>query len=104
MTAPHPRSCQPARSLPALLTSIQRTTSTCPSAAGSATPASALSAVLLARPAILTLEEERRRFPAGVLGVLEPRPIVYWDSVEERMGGEAAASGLLMPPFGGRDG
>lgn len=30
------------------------------------------------------LEEERDYFPSG-LSVLEPRPLVYWSSVEERM-------------------
>jgi hypothetical protein len=30
------------------------------------------------------MEEERRDFPSE-LNVLEPRPVVYWGSVEERI-------------------
>jgi hypothetical protein len=30
------------------------------------------------------LEEERRSFGSG-LEILEPRPVVYWGSMEERM-------------------
>jgi hypothetical protein len=30
------------------------------------------------------LEEERKSFGSG-LAILEPRPVVYWGSMEERM-------------------
>jgi hypothetical protein len=33
---------------------------------------------------MLNLEEERRSFGSG-LKILEPRPVVYWGSMEERM-------------------
>lgn len=33
------------------------------------------------------LEEERRAFPSE-LGILEPRPVVYWESMESRVSGE----------------
>ena len=35
---------------------------------------------------MLDLEEERRTFASG-LEILEPRPVVYWGGVEERLGG-----------------
>lgn len=37
------------------------------------------------QPSLVGLEEERRTF-GSELRVLEPRPLVYWGSVEERMG------------------
>lgn len=37
------------------------------------------------RPSILDMQEERRSFGSG-LDVLEPRPVVYWGGLEERMG------------------
>jgi len=33
---------------------------------------------------VLEVEEERRSFGSG-LDVLEPRPVVYWGGMEERM-------------------
>ncbi|KAK5628231.1 hypothetical protein RRF57_003946 [Xylaria bambusicola] len=53
---------------------------------GSASPVHAtINAVLFRQPSILDMEEEKRR--SGVeLSVLEPRPIVYWGGLEERMG------------------
>jgi len=36
------------------------------------------------QPSIAGLEEERRSF-GREMGVLEPRPVVFWMGVEERM-------------------
>jgi hypothetical protein len=36
------------------------------------------------QPSIAGLQEERRTFATG-LNILEPRPIVYWGSVEDRI-------------------
>jgi len=33
---------------------------------------------------MVDMEEERRSFGSG-LEILEPRPVVYWGSLEERM-------------------
>lgn len=46
---------------------------------------STINSIIFRQPSIRGLEEERKSFPRG-LNVLEPRPIVYWSSVEERMG------------------
>jgi hypothetical protein len=34
---------------------------------------------------MLEMDEERKSFASG-LEILEPRPIVYWGGLEERMG------------------
>jgi hypothetical protein len=34
---------------------------------------------------MIELDEERRNFAFG-LEILEPRPVVYWGGLEERMG------------------
>jgi len=36
------------------------------------------------QPPMVDMEEEKRTFGSG-LDVLEPRPIVYWGGMEERM-------------------
>jgi hypothetical protein len=46
---------------------------------------STINSIIFRQPSILDLEEERKSF-GSELGILEPRPIVYWGSVEERMG------------------
>ncbi|KAJ1333893.1 hypothetical protein MN608_03891 [Microdochium nivale] len=52
----------------------------------SASPSkTAVNAVLFRQPSIVDLESERRTSGA-VLDMLEPRPIVYWGGVEQRMG------------------
>jgi hypothetical protein len=48
-------------------------------------PAVAINSVIVRQPSIVNLEEERRSF-ASELSILEPRPIVYWAGLEERMG------------------
>ncbi|KAI0427288.1 hypothetical protein F5Y09DRAFT_316702 [Xylaria sp. FL1042] len=54
------------------------------SSSGSSSPISTINAVLVRQPSILGMEEEKRR--SGVeLSVLEPRPIVYWGGLEERI-------------------
>lgn len=45
----------------------------------------AINSVLHRQPSIVDLEMERQSSGA-VLDMLEPRPIVYWGGVEERMG------------------
>jgi hypothetical protein len=47
-------------------------------------PAMTINGIVFRQPSIVDLEEERRSF-ANELGILEPRPIVYWGGVEERM-------------------
>ncbi|KAK7418311.1 hypothetical protein QQZ08_011298 [Neonectria magnoliae] len=47
--------------------------------------ASTINSIILRQPSLVGMEEERRKF-GSELRVLEPRPIVYWGSVEERMG------------------
>ncbi|RGP63828.1 calcium channel subunit cch1 [Fusarium longipes] len=41
--------------------------------------------IISRQPSLLNLEAERRSF-GSELSLLEPRPIVYWGSVEERIG------------------
>lgn len=54
--------------------------------ASSASPSkTAVNAVLFRQPSIVDLESERLTSGA-VLDMLEPRPIVYWGGVEQRMG------------------
>lgn len=50
--------------------------------------AESINSIIFRQPSILGHEEERRSFPRG-LTILEPRPIVYWSSMEERMGSKA---------------
>lgn len=83
-----------ARLTPARLrTSFRRSSSGSTSSSCSSTysPSSAISttstinSVIFRQPSIVGLEEERRVF-SSELHILEPRPIVYWGGVEERMG------------------
>jgi hypothetical protein len=48
-------------------------------------PVSTLNSIIFRQPSILDLEEERKSY-GSELGILEPRPIVYWGGMEERMG------------------
>ncbi|RYO74697.1 hypothetical protein DL764_010754 [Monosporascus ibericus] len=48
-------------------------------------PVDTINAVLFRQPSIVDFEEEKRSLRSE-LSVLEPRPIVYWGGVEERMG------------------
>ncbi|KAI1430101.1 hypothetical protein F5Y12DRAFT_702 [Xylaria sp. FL1777] len=54
------------------------------SSSGSSSPVHTINAVLFRQPSILDMEEEKRRSGAE-LSVLEPRPIVYWGGLEERI-------------------
>ncbi|KAM0533507.1 hypothetical protein ACHAP6_007264 [Verticillium nonalfalfae] len=47
-------------------------------------PASTINSIIHHQPSILGMEEERRSF-GSELSILEPRPVVYWGSVEERI-------------------
>jgi hypothetical protein len=46
---------------------------------------STINSIIFRQPSILNLEEERKSF-GNELDILEPRPIVYWGGMEERMG------------------
>ncbi|KAI2609773.1 uncharacterized protein GGS25DRAFT_486184 [Hypoxylon fragiforme] len=48
-------------------------------------PVSTINAVLFRQPSIVDLEAEKKA-SGPELSMLEPRPIVYWGGVEERMG------------------
>lgn len=61
------------------------TYSTTSALSSSSSPVSAINTIIYRQPSIVGLQEERENF-SQELDVLEPRPIVYWGSVEERMG------------------
>lgn len=46
--------------------------------------ASMINSIVFQQPSIIGLEEERKSFPSELF-VLEPRPILYWGSLEERI-------------------
>ncbi|KAK1769426.1 hypothetical protein QBC33DRAFT_556723 [Phialemonium atrogriseum] len=48
-------------------------------------PVGTINSVIFRQPSIVDLEEERRSF-GSELAILEPRPIVYWGSFQDRMG------------------
>ncbi|KAF5663968.1 calcium channel subunit cch1 [Fusarium heterosporum] len=50
----------------------------------SSSTAVAINNIMSRQPSLLSLEAERRSF-GSELSLLEPRPIVYWGGVEERM-------------------
>ncbi|KAI1276689.1 hypothetical protein F5Y07DRAFT_399135 [Xylaria sp. FL0933] len=56
------------------------------SSSGASSPIHTINAVLARQPSLLDMEEEKRRSGAE-LSVLEPRPIVYWGGLEERISG-----------------
>ncbi|KAL2887420.1 hypothetical protein HOO65_050541 [Ceratocystis lukuohia] len=47
-------------------------------------PVETINSVMFRQPSIVNMEAERRVF-GSELGLLEPRPIVYWGGMEERM-------------------
>jgi hypothetical protein len=49
-----------------------------------ASATSTINSIMYQQPSIAGLQEERRTFATG-LNILEPRPIVYWGSVEDRI-------------------
>ncbi|KAH8889526.1 hypothetical protein GQ53DRAFT_825411 [Thozetella sp. PMI_491] len=55
------------------------------SSASSVSPATTINSIILRQKSIVDMEEERKNF-SSELSLLEPRPVVYWGSVEERMG------------------
>ncbi|KAI1630743.1 hypothetical protein F4809DRAFT_242952 [Biscogniauxia mediterranea] len=62
------------------------TASSCHSfGSSSASPVSTINEVLFRQPSIADLEAEKRS-SGPELSMLEPRPIVYWGGLEERMG------------------
>jgi len=54
-------------------------------ASNTSSPVSTINAIMHRQPSMLDMEEERRSFGSG-LEILEPRPLVYWGGLEERMG------------------
>ncbi|KAK2063848.1 hypothetical protein LY76DRAFT_159202 [Colletotrichum caudatum] len=54
-------------------------------ATSSSSPVSTINSIIFRQPSMLDLEEERKSF-GSELSILEPRPVVYFGSVEERMG------------------
>jgi hypothetical protein len=54
-------------------------------ASNASSPISTINAIMHRQPSMLDMEEERRSFGSG-LEILEPRPLVYWGGLEERMG------------------
>lgn len=54
-------------------------------ASNSSSPISTINAIMHRQPSMLDMEEERKSFGSG-LEILEPRPLVYWGGLEERMG------------------
>lgn len=64
--------------------SVSTTTSGSSGSSGSSSPVHTINAVLFRQPSILDMEEEKRQSSAE-LTVLEPRPIVYWGGLEERI-------------------
>ncbi|WQF85103.1 hypothetical protein CDEST_10117 [Colletotrichum destructivum] len=51
----------------------------------SSSPVGTINSIVFRQPSMLDLEEERKSF-GSELDILEPRPIVYFGSVEERIG------------------
>ncbi|KAG9239430.1 hypothetical protein BJ875DRAFT_365631 [Amylocarpus encephaloides] len=47
-------------------------------------PVSEIKAIMQRQPSMVDMEEEKKSFATG-LEILEPRPIVYWGGMEERM-------------------
>ncbi|ORY62292.1 uncharacterized protein BCR38DRAFT_458855 [Pseudomassariella vexata] len=48
-------------------------------------PVETINSVMFRQPSIVGMVEEKKSF-AEELNLLEPRPIVYWGGLEERMG------------------
>ncbi|KAE8453801.1 hypothetical protein EG329_009313 [Mollisiaceae sp. DMI_Dod_QoI] len=64
-------------------------------ASNTSSPISTIDAIMRRQPSMLDMEEEKRSFGSG-LEILEPRPLVYWGGLEERMGSFGDAD--LGPP------
>jgi hypothetical protein len=54
-------------------------------ASNSSSPTETINSIIHRQPSIVNLEAEKRSFRSE-LDLLEPRPIVYWGGMEERMG------------------
>ncbi|KAL3427802.1 hypothetical protein PVAG01_01311 [Phlyctema vagabunda] len=54
------------------------------SSSTSSSPVLTINEIMHRQPAMLHREEERKSFGTG-LEIMEPRPIVYWGGLEERM-------------------
>jgi len=54
-------------------------------ASNASSPIMTINDIMHRQPSMLEMDEEKRSFASG-LEILEPRPIVYWGGLEERMG------------------
>ncbi|KAA8567397.1 hypothetical protein MFRU_040g00700 [Monilinia fructicola] len=54
-------------------------------ASRASSPVNTINAIMHRQPSMVDLEEEKRSFGSG-LEIMEPRPIVYWGGMEERLG------------------
>ncbi|KAF7951184.1 hypothetical protein BTUL_0031g00360 [Botrytis tulipae] len=48
-------------------------------------PINTINSIMHRQPSMQDLEEEKKNFGSG-LEIMEPRPIVYWGGMEERLG------------------
>ncbi|KAF7884245.1 uncharacterized protein EAF02_004581 [Botrytis sinoallii] len=68
--------------------SINSTTSTSRdsyTSQSSHSPIDTINSIMHRQPSMQDLEEEKKSFGSG-LEIMEPRPIVYWGGMEERLG------------------
>lgn len=93
MQSPRLQSITARLSATGLRTSFRRSSSTSSRASSDrhsygssvSSPVETINSIIFRQPSVVNLVEERRSF-GSELNILEPRPIVYWGSVEERMG------------------
>jgi hypothetical protein len=93
MQSPRLQSITARFSASALRTSFRRSPSTSSRASNDrhsfgssvSSPVETINSIMFRQPSVVDLFEERKSF-GSELNILEPRPIVYWGSVEERMG------------------
>ncbi|PQE11183.1 Calcium channel subunit cch1 protein [Rutstroemia sp. NJR-2017a BVV2] len=53
-------------------------------------PVSTINTIMHRQPSMQDLEEEKKSFGVG-LEIMEPRPLVYWGGMEERLGSSGSA-------------
>ncbi|KAK2073633.1 hypothetical protein P8C59_007902 [Phyllachora maydis] len=56
-----------------------------PSTPEARSPIHTINSIVLRQKSVVDLEDERKAF-ASELDILEPRPVVYWGSLEEQLG------------------
>ncbi|KAI1843379.1 hypothetical protein JX265_006205 [Neoarthrinium moseri] len=65
--------------------SSRSTTSRNSFASNGSSPVETINSVLSRQPSFMEMQEEKRSF-GPELNILEPRPVVYWGGLEERIG------------------